>query len=96
MTNIPAFPAAHNGVPDRLKESATTWKDSYYALKTKKTPDPRDGEVPVLPPGMSREAFGVAMKELKGTLGDANLVLNDKPLDNGWYGNMNPFKYTII
>ena len=57
--------------------------------------DPWDGEVPVLPPRMLREAFGVAITELKGILGDANVVLENKPLDNGWYKNTFKFIYTV-
>lgn len=31
------------------------------------------------------------MEELKESIGDANVVLNDKPLDDGWYENLFPF-----
>lgn len=85
MSDIPAFPDAHNGVPARLGEDATARKTHHLSLRTKKTPDPRGEDVPVLPPGISREAFGLAMGELKESIGDANVVLNDKPLDDGWY-----------
>lgn len=91
MSTIPAFPGTHNGVPARLREDATIRKTEHFALRTKTTLDPRDEDVPVLPPGISREGFGLAMEELKESIGDANVVLNDKPLDDGWYENLFPF-----
>lgn len=45
----------------------------------------------MLPPGMTRGVFGLAMEELKKNIGDVNVVLNDKPLDDGWYGKVHSF-----
>ena len=89
MSDIPLFPESHNGVPARLKGEAATRKGEYLGLKTK-APEPRGEDVPVLPPDMSRAAFNLAMQELKDNIGASNVVLNDKPLDNGWYGKPSP------
>lgn len=86
MANIPTLPDAHSGVPARLGDDAVERKTHHLSLRTKKTLDPRDEDVPVLPPGVSRDAFELAMGELRENTGDANVVLNDKPLDDGWYG----------
>lgn len=91
MANIPTFPDAHSGVPTRLEDDAAERKTHHLSLRTKTTLDPRNEDVPVLPPGMTREAFGLAMEELKKNIGDVNVVFNDKPLDDGWYGNVHSF-----
>jgi hypothetical protein len=83
--DIPAFPDAYNGVPSRLKEAAATRKKEYLGLRTKKASETRGEEVPVLPPGIARQEFDLALEELKQKIGDSNVVLNDKPLDDGWY-----------
>jgi len=89
---IPTFPVHHNGVPGRLREDAADKKKKYLGLRTMKASETRDEDVPVLPPGISREVFDLAIEELKQKIGDANVVLNDKPLDDGWY---EPEKYGL-
>jgi len=78
-----------SGVPPRLAEAAQYAKQRIYETRTLKDPETRgaavDSELPVLPPDTTREEFNAAIKDLKEQLGGEHVVLNDKPLVDGWY-----------
>lgn len=90
---VSAPPALSNlvpsGVPPRLAEVAHDAKERVFASRTLKDSDTRepgvDSQLPVLPPDTTREAFNIATKELRADLGVEHVVLNDKPLVDGWY-----------
>ncbi|KAL4922117.1 hypothetical protein BDW62DRAFT_217935 [Aspergillus aurantiobrunneus] len=75
----------HSGIPKRMEQDAKVAKERLYSNKTMPDSSPRQREVPRLPPNTSREKFDLAMAELRGRLGDANVEINDKPLVDGWY-----------
>lgn len=86
VTPVPILSDSHHsGISKRLADAANAAKARVYANKTVSGVTPRTGELPVLPPGIQRETFNTAIEELKRTLGPEHVVLNDKPLDDGWY-----------
>jgi hypothetical protein len=44
-------------------------------------------DLPILPPGVSRDKFKRAIEELSKLIGKENVQLNDQPLIDGWYLN---------
>ena len=80
---IPSLATTYSGVPERLAKEAIATKARLYSQKT--LPDSIPRRKTALPPGTSREDFGLAVLELKSALGDENVVLNDTPLVDGWY-----------
>ena len=77
------------GAPERLKAFEKIIKQKVID-NTTATLDglPRresSEDLPVLPPGVSRRKFNVAIEELKKAIGAGNIELNDKPLIDGWY-----------
>ncbi|KDQ57615.1 vanillyl-alcohol oxidase [Jaapia argillacea MUCL 33604] len=85
LTSIPLLDKKHSGVPSDYLEQAKGSKARLYSNKTLPASVPRDEEVPVLPPDVTREIFDAAIAELKRKLGEENVELNDKPLVDGWY-----------
>jgi len=91
--SLPAPPILSNpilsGAPLRLADVAQESKERFYKNRTIRDDLPRmtdaDTELPVLPPDTTRDAFNKAIQELKDSLGDENVVLNDGPLIDGWY-----------
>lgn len=75
----------HSGVSRRLVDAAYASKSRLYGNKTTPGLTQRTGELPVLPPGVQRATFNAAIEELKQTLGSQHVVINDRPLDDGWY-----------
>lgn len=75
----------HSGISKNLSKAANEAKARAWANKTASGVTPRQGELPVLPPGIERDRFNGAIQELKRTVGSENVVINDKPLDDGWY-----------
>jgi hypothetical protein len=77
------------GAPPRLYNLEAVMKRKIMHNTTVKLDgNPRkewQGELPVLPPGVSRAKFNVAIEELKEIIGAENVELNDKPLVDGWY-----------
>lgn len=74
------------GIPPRYQEYADRQKAAVWKNKTSFEPAPRSsGELPVLPPNKSRGEFNLAVDELRVLVGNEHVVLNDKPLDDGWY-----------
>ena len=74
----------HHGVPGRLVREAASAKERLYSNKTVGESKSRRRASP-LPPNLSREAYDEAIAELRQSLGEANVELNDKPLVDGWY-----------
>ncbi|EPQ50565.1 vanillyl-alcohol oxidase [Gloeophyllum trabeum ATCC 11539] len=81
----PLLSEKHSGIPERWAEQCKESKARLYSLKTLPASVPREGELPVLPPGIDRPTFNTAIAELKETLGEEHVELNDKPLVDGWY-----------
>ncbi|KAF2462277.1 glycolate oxidase [Lineolata rhizophorae] len=80
----PTLEQKHSGVPSRLMTDAREMKQKL--MSTAKPANPSGvHERPRLPPGISREDFNRAIAELKGSLGENYVELNDKPLVDGWY-----------
>ena len=83
---VPILSKLHSaGVPSRLLDAANDAKSRVYRNKTVSGVTQRQGELPVLPPGIPRDGFNAAIDELGRVLGSEHIVLNDKPLDDGWY-----------
>ncbi|KAI1612453.1 glycolate oxidase [Exophiala viscosa] len=81
--SIPDLINRYSGVPARLAQEAIDAKSRLYSQKT--VPDSVSRRRTALPPGISREAFDRAVTELRQSLGQENVDLNDKPLVDGWY-----------
>jgi len=81
----PTLAQKYSGVPERLASVAQVAKDKFYAHKTLPETVPRRKELPRLPPGTTRENFDRAIFELRNQIGSPNVVLNDRPLVDGWY-----------
>ena len=82
----PLLSSKHSGVPQRLVDEAEAAKQNLYITnRTLPVSSPRKQEVPKLPPGITREQFDLAIKEITETLGTENVEINDKPLVDGWY-----------
>ncbi|KAF2201600.1 glycolate oxidase [Delitschia confertaspora ATCC 74209] len=84
-TPPPTLQQKYSGVPERLASIAQEAKDRLYSNKTAPESVPRQRELPRLPPNITREAFNGAISVLRQKLGSGNVVLNDKPLVDGWY-----------
>lgn len=80
----PHLSELHSGVPDRLTKEAADSKARLESNKTLPQSVPRKRHVP-LPPDVNQTAFDSAITELKQSLGDENVEINDLPLVDGWY-----------
>lgn len=80
--SIPTLEQKHNGVPVRLIHKARRAKALIQDIATKPL-RPRQ-RLPVIPQGIDRPRFLVAIDELTKQLGDENVEVNDKPLNDGW------------
>ncbi|KAF2709993.1 vanillyl alcohol oxidase [Pleomassaria siparia CBS 279.74] len=80
----PTLADKYSGVPSRLTLIAQTAKDQLYSHKTVPESSLRRHNVR-LPPDTTQAAFDAALAALKKNLGKENVVLNDKPLVDGWY-----------
>jgi hypothetical protein len=75
------------GIPGKVTEYADSVKQKFIDNATKSPVRPRTEpptDLPVLPPGVSRNDFLAAMEELR-TIVDGEVQLFDGPLDDGWY-----------
>jgi len=75
------------GIPLRVTEYADSVKQKFEGNANQSHIHPRagtDAELPVLPPGISREDFNNAIEELR-PLVDGFVELVDGDLDDGWY-----------
>ncbi|KAL2783798.1 hypothetical protein BJX66DRAFT_344626 [Aspergillus keveii] len=79
----PTLDECHSGIPDNLLSPALQVK-ARLAGNQDLTPHERK-ELPVVPLGHTREEFMRAVSELAHILGQQNIEINDKPLDDGWY-----------
>lgn len=82
LTSIPTLEQKHNGVPARLLHKARRAKGLIQDIATKPL-RPRQ-RLPVIPQGIEPSRFFQAIDELAKELGDENVEVNDKPLDDGW------------
>ncbi|KAF3387326.1 Vanillyl-alcohol oxidase [Penicillium rolfsii] len=83
FASIPTLEQKHNGVPERLLHKAHRAKALIQGIATKPV-RPRQ-RLPVVPQGIERQQFFLALDELSTELGNENIEINDKPLDDGWY-----------
>ncbi|KAJ5618603.1 hypothetical protein N7528_006714 [Penicillium herquei] len=80
---IPTLEEKHNGVPPRLIHKAHRAKGLIDNIATKE-PKARK-RLPVIPQGIERTRYFLAIDEISQDLGKENVEINDKPLDDGWY-----------
>ena len=84
LTNsIPSLPTTYSGVPERLAKEARAAKDRLLSRKTVPDTTPRTRHS--LPPDVDQNTFDATIVELQQGLGPANVQMNDKPLEDGWY-----------
>jgi hypothetical protein len=80
--SVPTLEEKHNGVPARLLHKAYRAKGLIQDIATK---EPRTRKrLPVLPQGIEKTRFFLAIDEISRDLGNDNVEINDKPLDDGW------------
>ncbi|KAJ4537463.1 hypothetical protein HRR83_002688 [Exophiala dermatitidis] len=75
------------GIPSRITEYADSVKRRFEQNATKSSRRGRGVEpqdLPVLPPGVTREKFNAAIAELRNIVDD-DVTLVDGDLDDGWY-----------
>lgn len=82
VADPPTLRDKYSGIPERLLEKARNAKRLVYQNQTKKASDRI--RLPVVPLGLSQPTFNSAIGELRAQIGDANVVINDQPLDDGW------------
>ena len=80
---IPSLSSRYSGVPDRLVKEAVAAKERLFSQKTSYESSTRANLV--LPPGTSQDTFDKAIAQLRTSLGQEHVELNDKPLVDGWY-----------
>ncbi len=75
------------GIPVRVTDYANSVRRKFEANTNTSFVKPRyeaADDLPVLPPGVSRQRFNAAIEELR-KLVDDNVELVDSSLDDGWY-----------
>lgn len=82
LASIPTLEQKHNGVPARLLHKARRAKALIQDIATKPL-RPRQ-RLPVAPQGIEPSQFFQAVDELSRELGNENVEINDRPLDDGW------------
>ena len=80
----PLLDDKHSGVPSRLTKEAAAARSRQYSNRTLPSSKPRLRPVR-LPPDTTEELFATAVKSLRHSLGAENVVVNDQPLEDGWY-----------
>lgn len=78
----PTLEQKHNGVPARLLHKAQRAKTLIQDIATKKTKARQ--RLPVVPQGVERDRFVLALGELANDIGKEHVQVNDKPLEDGW------------
>ncbi|CUM49442.1 uncharacterized protein AC631_05789 [Debaryomyces fabryi] len=82
---VPTLDETYSGIPHRMEEFAYGLKQ-FVLGNTNKDNKPRTEDLPVLPPGINRSGFNIAIEQLKGLVGNENVELNDQErLEDGWY-----------
>lgn len=80
----PTLSSLYSGVPERLASAAQEAKDKLLSKRTLPERAPRKRAVR-LPPDVNQQTFDRAIRDLKKSLGEDNVILNDQPLADGWY-----------
>ena len=83
LTDPPTLQQKHSGIPERLLDKARAAKARAFENLTIDISSPRKS-LPVLPKGVKQASFDKAIAELGEALGKENVVINDKPLVDGW------------
>jgi hypothetical protein len=78
------YPAAYSGIPERLLNKAVREKSRLWQNQSKEFQTPRKRGL-AIPAGIGRVEFVKALEELSQNLGKDHVVLNDQPLEDGWY-----------
>ncbi|KAI0805304.1 hypothetical protein GGR55DRAFT_288411 [Xylaria sp. FL0064] len=82
-TYVPLLSEKHTGIPKRLLEKAKEAKAHVLSVRTKVQGTKQ--RTSVYPPGLEEGVFDKAVKEIREQLGADQVVLNDQPLEDGWY-----------
>ncbi|KAK5231856.1 hypothetical protein LTR47_006989 [Exophiala xenobiotica] len=82
--NVPVYPADLSGIPERLVDKVVREKERLSKNQTKGRTSERKRGV-AIPQGVGKDQFFNAIEELSKLLGDANVKVNDQPLEDGWY-----------
>ena len=82
-TNPPVYPAVYSGIPERLLHKAVRDKKKLWEHQSKEFQTPRKRGL-AIPAGIGRSEFLKALEDLAQKLGKENVVVNDKPLEDGW------------
>ncbi|KAH0835106.1 hypothetical protein FOPE_04160 [Fonsecaea pedrosoi] len=80
---LPQYPATYSGIPERLLNKAIREKSRLWENQSKEDQTPRKRDL-AIPAGIGRSDFLKALDDLAKTLGEEHVVLNDKPLEDGW------------
>ncbi len=80
---IPSLSTVYSGVPERLKQEAIAAKERLFSQKTSPTSTKRTRLA--LPPGIDQVSYDKAIAQLRQSIGNGNVQLNDKDLVDGWY-----------
>ncbi|OAP58772.1 hypothetical protein AYL99_06069 [Fonsecaea erecta] len=80
----PQYPATYSGIPERLLHKAVREKSRLWTNQSKEDQTPRKRGL-AIPAGIGRSEFLKAIDELATALGKEHVVLNDQPLEDGWY-----------
>ncbi|KAF2267574.1 glycolate oxidase [Lojkania enalia] len=84
LNSPPTLSEQYRGYPERLASQAQESKNRLYSNKTAPESVPRKRGVR-LPPDTTQDGFDRAISALQQQIGQQNVVLNDKPLIDGWY-----------
>ncbi|KAI0430324.1 hypothetical protein F5Y09DRAFT_307832 [Xylaria sp. FL1042] len=82
-THVPLLSERHSGIPERLLKKAQDAKAHVLSVRTKAQSTKQ--RTSVYPPGVEESVFDKAVEELREQLGSVQVVLNDQPLEDGWY-----------
>ena len=80
----PVYPAVYSGIPERLVTKAIRDKTRIWEHQSKEFQTPRKRGL-AIPAGIGRSEFLKALGELAQKLGKEHVVVNDQPLEDGWY-----------
>ena len=81
--DVPVYPADHSGIPERLVDKVVRERERLSKNQTKARTSERKRGV-AIPQGVGKDQFFSAIEELSQLLGDANVRVNDQPLEDGW------------
>lgn len=81
-SDVPTLAQKHSGIPENLLDKARAMKKDTFDKRTK--PVNERLRLPVIPQGVAKDVFFLALEELRGEIGTDHVELNDKPLEDGW------------